>query len=134
MSKGKLAFITCLLPLALIGCGKSNDAASSAQPASASPATAPAPAASIEDSNPTGAKVFKTVCSMCHQTGASGSPVFGNKQDWAPRIAKGKDTLYKHALGGFTGDKGTMPAHGGNPSLKDEEVKAAVDYMVAKAS
>ena len=131
MSKGKLIFVSCLLPLALLGCGKSNDAASGAQPAGAS---APAQVVSLEDSNPTGAKVFKTVCSMCHQTGASGSPVFGNKQDWAPRIAKGKDTLYQHALGGFTGDKGTMPAHGGNPSLKDEEVKAAVDYMVAKAS
>ena len=84
--------------------------------------------------NPTGEKVFKSVCFMCHQTGAAGAPVFGNKADWAPRIAKGKPTLYKHALEGFTGNNGTMPPRGANPGLKDDEVKAAVDYMVAKAS
>ncbi|MBU6489083.1 MAG: c-type cytochrome [Burkholderiales bacterium] len=82
--------------------------------------------------NPVGEKVFKTVCFMCHQTGAAGAPMFGNKADWAPRIAQGKPTLYKHALGGFTGNNGTMPPRGGNPSLKDDEVKAAVDFMVAK--
>ncbi|TAM07539.1 MAG: cytochrome c5 family protein [Paraburkholderia sp.] len=82
--------------------------------------------------NPAGEKVFKTVCFMCHQTGAAGAPMFGNKADWAPRIAQGKATLYKHALGGFTGNNGTMPPRGGNPSLKDDEVKAAVDFMVAK--
>lgn len=82
--------------------------------------------------NPAGEKVFKSVCFMCHQTGAAGAPMYGNKADWAPRIAQGKATLYKHALGGFTGNNGTMPARGGNPSLKDDEVKAAVDFMVAK--
>lgn len=82
--------------------------------------------------NPAGEKVFKTVCFMCHQTGAAGAPMYGNKADWAPRIAQGKATLYKHALGGFTGNNGTMPPRGGNPSLKDDEVKAAVDFMVAK--
>jgi len=82
--------------------------------------------------NPAGEKVFKSVCFMCHQTGAAGAPMYGNKADWAPRIAQGKPTLYKHALGGFTGNNGTMPARGGNPSLKDDEVKAAVDFMVAK--
>ncbi|MBS0316947.1 MAG: cytochrome c5 family protein, partial [Proteobacteria bacterium] len=50
--------------------------------------------------------------------------------DWGPRIAQGKDVLYKHALEGFTGAKGTMPARGANPSLTDDEVKAAVNYMV----
>lgn len=105
------------------------------QPAAAAPAAASAPSSSAGgDQAAAGAKVFKSTCFMCHQTGAAGAPIFGNKGDWAPRIAKGKDTLYKHALEGFTGDKGTMPAKGGNAALKDEEIKAAVDYMVSKAS
>lgn len=70
--------------------------------------------------------------SACGQRDA-GAPIAGNKDDWAPRIAQGKPTLYKHALEGFTGNKGTMPPRGGNPSLKDNEVEAAVDFMVAKA-
>ncbi|WP_321965342.1 c-type cytochrome [Paraburkholderia sp. J7] len=90
---------------------------------STAPAAAPTPG---------GEKVFKSVCFMCHQTGAGGAPILGNKTDWAPRIAKGKPTLYKHALEGFTGNNGMMPSRGGNPSLKDDEVKAAVDFMVSK--
>lgn len=70
---------------------------------------------------------------MCHGSPAVGAPVLGNKDDWAPRIAQGKDVLYKHALDGFTGEKGAMPAHGGNPSLDETAIKAAVDYMVSKA-
>ena len=80
-----------------------------------------------------GEAVFKGTCSMCHRTGVMGAPKFGNKDDWAPRIAKGKDTLYDHALHGFKGKKGTMPPKGGKPSLSDADVKAAVDYMVSKA-
>jgi len=53
----------------------------------------------------------------------------GNKDEWGPRIAQGKETLYKHAMEGFTGSKGAMPARGGNAKLTDEEVKAAVDFM-----
>lgn len=80
-----------------------------------------------------GEKTFKGTCAMCHATGAGGAPVLGNKADWAPRIAQGKDTLYKHAVGGFTGKKGMMPPKGANASLSDADVKAAVDYMVSKA-
>jgi cytochrome c5 len=79
-----------------------------------------------------GEKVFKGTCAMCHQTGAAGAPLLGNKADWAPRIAQGKDTLYTHAIKGFTGKKGAMPAKGANASLADADVKAAVDYMVTK--
>ncbi len=57
----------------------------------------------------------------------------GNKDEWAPRIAQGKDTLYKHAIEGFTGAKGMMPARGGAATLSDDDVKAAVDFMVAKS-
>jgi len=98
-------------------------------------ATTAAPAANAAAGgamHPGGEKVFKSVCFMCHQTGAGGAPILGNKSDWAPRIAKGKPTLYKHALEGFTGNNGMMPSRGGNPALKDDEVKAAVDFMVSK--
>jgi len=63
----------------------------------------------------------------------AGAPKPGDKADWGPRIAQGEETLYKHALEGYTGAKGMMPARGGGAALKDEEVKAAVDYMVAQS-
>jgi cytochrome c5 len=68
-------------------------------------------------------------CAMCHAAGVAGAPKPGDKADWAPRIAQGKDTLYKHAMEGFTGSKGVMPARGGATTLSDDDVKAAVDYM-----
>lgn len=83
--------------------------------------------------NEKGKAVYESTCKMCHQTGVMGAPKFGNKDDWAKRIAKGKDTLYQHALNGFKGEKGTMPPKGGKSQLPDEDVKAAVDYFVANA-
>lgn len=77
-----------------------------------------------------GEKVYNTTCSACHLGGVANSPKFGDKAAWAPRIAKGKDTLYEHALKGFN----AMPPKGGNAALKDEDVKAAVDFMVSKSS
>ena len=53
------------------------------------------------------------------------------KAEWGARIAQGADTLHKHAIEGFQGNAGMMPARGGNPSLSDEQVIAAVDWMVA---
>jgi cytochrome c5 len=80
-----------------------------------------------------GEEVFQQVCSTCHGTGLAGAPKAGDKAAWGPRIAKGKDTLYEHALKGFTGTSGMMPAKGGRPDLPDELVKQAVDHMVDMA-
>lgn len=80
-----------------------------------------------------GESVYQNTCSACHASGVAGAPVFGNSEAWADRIAKGKETLYQHALNGFQGDAGVMPAKGGNSGLSDEEVKAAVDHMVDAA-
>ena len=87
-------------------------------------AAAPADAAATDDK---GTKIVTQVCSMCHATGMMGAPKLGNKDDWAPRIAKGIDTLHSHALNGFN----MMPAHGGRPDLSDDDIKAAVDHMVS---
>ena len=62
---------------------------------------------------------------MCHGGTIPGAPGVGKNDEWAPRIKQGKETLYKHALEGFN----AMPAKGGNAGLRDDEVKAAVNYM-----
>lgn len=80
-----------------------------------------------------GEQTFKATCSVCHLTGVAGAPKFGDKAAWKDRIAKGKETLYEHALKGFQGNVGFMPAKGGNAALSDADVKAAVDYMVSAA-
>ena len=81
-----------------------------------------------------GKTVFEGTCMGCHGGALPAAPKFGDKAAWAPRIAQGKDTLYKHALGGFMGvNGGQMPPKGGNDALAEAEVKAAVDYMVDAA-
>ncbi len=101
------------------------------------PAAAAAPAAEAPKAEATasvdGKSIYGKTCAMCHAAGVAGAPKPGDKEAWGPRIAQGNDTMYKHALEGFTGDHGMMPARGGNPKLTDEEVKAAVDFMVGQS-
>jgi cytochrome c5 len=77
-----------------------------------------------------GTELFQQTCSVCHGAGIAGAPKVGDKAVWAPRIAEGKPTLYEHALHGFQGKSGVMPAKGGRTDLPDALVKQAVDYMV----
>ena len=76
-----------------------------------------------------GEEVYNGACVACHGAGIAGAPKTGDKALWAPRIAQGANTLYEHAIKGFK----AMPAKGGQTALSDDEVKAAVDYQVAKA-
>jgi cytochrome c5 len=104
-----------------------------AAPAMAATAAPVAAAATPAAAKPDGKATFTAVCSVCHGMGLAGAPKFGDKAAWAPRIAEGSATLYQHALNGFQGKYGMMPAKGGNPTLSDDAVKAAVDYMVSAA-
>ena len=72
-----------------------------------------------------GATVYKMVCSACHDSGAAGSPKFGDAAAWGPRIAQGYETLLQHALNGVR----AMPAKGGNPDLDEVEVARALVHM-----
>jgi len=78
-----------------------------------------------------GKRVFESTCTVCHGAGIAGAPKVGDKAAWAPRIAQGINVLYAHAIVGLTGKTGVMPPKGGNLSLTDPDVKAAVDFMVA---
>ena len=72
-----------------------------------------------------GAAIVQANCAMCHAGGLMGAPKIGDAGQWGPRIAQGKDTLIKHAINGIR----QMPARGGNASLSDEQVAAAVVNM-----
>ena len=78
-----------------------------------------------------GQQVYQGTCVVCHGAGIAGAPKVADKGQWAARIAKGVDALYGSAVNGIQGSAGVMPARGGNPTLSNAEVKAAVDYMVA---
>jgi len=80
-----------------------------------------------------GQQVYLTTCVACHDAGIAGAPKLGDKGQWAKHVAKGLDALYASALNGVQGSTGAMPAKGGNPALSNAEVRAAVDYMVARS-
>jgi cytochrome c5 len=110
----------------------------SPHPAPASTVAAPAPAAAAPSAAPAklaadaGQKLYQSACQVCHGAGIAGAPKFGDKAAWAPRIAQGPTVLADHAIKGFTGKAGVMPPKGGS-SASDDEVKAAVGYMVNAA-
>lgn len=79
-----------------------------------------------------GEAVYQSLCSACHATGVAGAPMLSATADWAARIKHGKDQLYQRTVDGFQGSVGMMPPKGGNPYLTDDEVKAAVDFMISK--
>ena len=105
--------------------GQDNSALAIKAPAGAAATALPVP----KD----GKALFESVCSVCHGTGLAGAPKAGDKAAWGPRIAEGKATLYQHALNGYNGKTGAMPAKGGRTDLPDDLIKQGVDYMVSLA-
>lgn len=88
-------------------------------------AAAPAATASAEPRS--GQEVFENSCAMCHGEGKQvGAPIINVASDWEARLEKGMDTLYVNAIDGYN----AMPAMGLCNNCSEEEVMAAVDYMI----
>lgn len=104
--------------------GKDNSALAIAAPAGAGPSIALAVPKN-------GKQLFMQVCMTCHGPGLVGAPKAGDKAAWAGAIAEGRATLYQHALHGYTGKTGTMPAKGGRTDLPDALIQQGVDYMLS---
>ena len=77
-----------------------------------------------------GKATYDSACGVCHTAGVAGAPIVGDKEAWAERVAQGNDVLFKHVLEGFQGKVGYMPPKGGFAHLSDDDVKAALEYMV----
>ncbi len=97
-------------------------AAAAAMTVAAVAPAAAAPAAAAVD----GEAVYKQACAACHASGAAGAPKSGDKAAWAPRIKKGEEALVASALKGI----GIMPPKGGNASLTEAQIRAAVAYQI----
>jgi len=77
----------------------------------------------------TGDEVYKTKCFVCHMAGVANAPKLGDKAAWAPRIATGMDAMMQTVING----KGAMPPKGTCMDCSNDELKAAVEYMVLQA-
>jgi cytochrome c5 len=75
-----------------------------------------------------GEATYNMACMACHASGAAGAPVVGDVDSWSPRIAKGVEALHNSGINGIAGTG--MMAKGGRADLSDQEVMAAVDYMI----
>lgn len=113
------------LVLVLQGCGKE------AAPPAAKAVTPPPAAAGKAGMRTLGEEAYAKACAACHDQGVAGAPKLGDKAAWEPRIKQGMDALYTVGLNGKPGTG--MVAKGGNASLPDADVRAAVDYMASKA-
>lgn len=80
--------------------------------------------------NQSGEQVYNTICAACHTSGVAEAPITGNKEQWRNRISEGIEHLYEQAINGV----GIMPAKGGMATLSDEEVKAAVDFIIERSN
>lgn len=81
----------------------------------------------------TGPQVYNAICGSCHGTGVAGAPKTGDVAAWGPRIATGTDALNKRAIDGYQGETGYMPPKGGRTDLSDEEIVAAVQYLIEQS-
>jgi cytochrome c5 len=130
-------FVTGLIVLG--GCGLEKPPAKLAEeiknaekPAeeAAAPAAAPAPAPAATPTDPAladGKAVYEGGCNACHDSGMMNAPKPGDKTAWAPRIAKGEETVIKNTINGING----MPAKGGNDALTDEQLTNAAKYLIS---
>ncbi|MGK0557305.1 c-type cytochrome, partial [Bordetella bronchiseptica] len=109
--------------------GRGRGAAAAPAPAAAAAAAPAAPAEQQAAVNPAGEKLYKATCFACHATGVANAPKFGDKAAWAPYIQTGMDAMLKVAMQG----KGAMPPKGGAATASEDDIRAAIEYMVNAA-
>ena len=116
-----------------------NAAAAAAAPAQQAPSAQAVPPAGQQPPaqgataqaavNPAGEKLYKSTCFACHSAGVAGAPKFGDKSAWDKYIQTGEDAMVKVAITG----KGAMPPKGGAANASEDDIRAAVRYMVNAA-
>ena len=76
-----------------------------------------------------GKTIYDAKCGVCHAAGVANAPKLGDKAAWEARIATGMDAMLATAIKG----KGGMPPKGTCMDCSDDDLKAAIQYMVDAA-
>ena len=130
LTTGLMALMVILL---LPACSKKEEGPSEGASPSTSVEQKNTPAAPSPPAQPmatkSGEEVYNGICFSCHNSGVAGAPKLGDRAAWSQRIPEGVDTLVLSVING----KGAMPPKGGETTLNEKEIKAAVEYMVDKA-
>lgn len=90
-------------------------------------ATIAARAAELRPNDFALAETYDRSCRTCHANPASGAPLVGDTEAWAPRVAQGNRTLLDHTVRGFNG----MPPLGMCPDCDLDEFRALIAFMAA---
>ena len=77
-----------------------------------------------------GERAYRRICFSCHEMGIGGAPKVGDPVAWQGRPEKGIDTLMKSVINGVTSERGVMLPRGGLPDMTDEEIRAAITFML----
>jgi len=80
-----------------------------------------------------GESVYRRVCAPCHDRGISGAPLIRDEKTWRIRGADNLENLVQRSIEGYQGNQGVMPPRGGDRNLSDEQVEAAVRYMLEQS-
>lgn len=88
----------------------------------------PSPAGGKDTQLIHGKRVVENSCAACHTGKVPGAPVIGNAEDWRARLVQGEEVLVQHAIQGYK----AMPPKGGNFNLSDEDIAAAVAYLISQ--
>ena len=107
----------------------SESASSAMDSVSETASNAVAAVGGMADGGAAGQQVYKDSCQFCHAAGVAGAPKLGDKEAWAPRIALGLDALLASAING----KNVMPPRGACASCSDDDLKAAIEYMIGQS-
>lgn len=112
-----------------VGAVYAGETGAAAMAAAAEAAAAAAASQVAYDGSLDGGYIYQQLCGACHTNGVAGAPKL-EQAAWTARIAQGTDTLIRHAIEGYQGEAGIMPARGGNPALSDAQVEASVRWML----
>ena len=87
-----------------------------------------ASASAAADAGPrSGKDIYNGACAACHAAGILGAPKTQDAGDWSPRLAdKGRDGVWKSAIAGIN----AMPPMGACGNCSDDDILAAIDYMI----
>ena len=131
---GAQALVPVLALLMLLGTGCSEKETTSPQETAPAQTATETPAADkpadTQTASAEGQNIYQKSCQACHATGVAGAPKLGDKEAWAPRIAKGNEALLSSVTNGLK----AMPPKGTCMTCSEDELREAMEYMVGQGS